>query len=139
VGIDTETSSFTVTVYTKKFKKRRKFRQLTNVPRNAIRYADAPYHSNQHLAASFRHYIPIPDSIFPLRWRDDYVSADSLALGKESLGINFQENYEEWDNYEMSLRNVKCGMYVAPSNIKNAGFGTYTAVPLSGNLYLSFR
>jgi len=43
---------------------------VKNVPRHALRFADAPYTSDIHSPLSFRYPIGIPDSIFPTAWRD---------------------------------------------------------------------
>jgi hypothetical protein len=102
-------------------------RRYRNVPRNRIRFADGLYQSDQHLAWSFRHYIPIPDSIFPLRWREDYKTAKSWNLGTLS---NIETTNALVTSYEKALREAKCGAYIAKSNIPNAGFGTYTAIDI---------
>lgn len=99
-------------------------RRLLNCKRSRIRYVLAPYQSNQHLPWAFRHYLPIPDEIFPLRWRNDYKPRDVWKLGQ----IN-EEAGEDVD-YEESVRNATCGMYLAESNIPNSGFGLYTAVDI---------
>eukprot|EP00547_Thalassionema_nitzschioides_P014871 CAMPEP_0194250442 /NCGR_PEP_ID=MMETSP0158-20130606/23056_1 /TAXON_ID=33649 /ORGANISM="Thalassionema nitzschioides, Strain L26-B" /LENGTH=1173 /DNA_ID=CAMNT_0038987265 /DNA_START=46 /DNA_END=3570 /DNA_ORIENTATION=- len=108
--------------------------KFKNIPRDCIRWVAAPYTSNQHLASSFRHFIPIPDSLFPYRWRSDYVRTSSLYLGRHDEGIDVElpENSYYQAEHEKVLRAAKCGVYFAPSNIPNAGFGTYTAVPLVG-------
>lgn len=108
--------------------------KFINIPRDCIRWTAAPYSSNHHLASAFRHYIPIPDSIFPHRWRTDYLKTSSLNLGHRNVGVDVesQENLHYQDEHESALRVAKCGVYFAPSNIPNAGFGTYTAVPLIG-------
>jgi hypothetical protein len=106
-----------------------------NVPRNRIRFADGLYQSDQHLAWSFRHYIPIPDSIFPLRWREDYKTAKSWNLGTLS---NIKPTNALATSYEKALREAKCGVYIAWSNIANAGYGTYTAIDIpAGGLTIS--
>jgi hypothetical protein len=102
-------------------------RRYRNVPRNRIRFADGLYQSDQHLAWSFRHYIPIPDSIFPLRWREDYKTAKSWNLGTLS---DVETTKALVTSYEKALREAKCGAYIAKSNIPNAGFGTYTAIDI---------
>ena len=47
-------------------KERPPIRLLKNFPRKSIKFVDKPYHSGQHLANAFRHYIPIPEGMFPL-------------------------------------------------------------------------
>jgi hypothetical protein len=121
-------------VYSKNTADRRLIRNHRGVPRESVRYADRPYHSDQHLSTSFRHYVPIPDSMFPHRWRNDYRSADELRLGTTSDGVDvaLAENAHLITDHENNVRAAKCGVYIAPSNIPNAGFGTYTAVPIIG-------
>ena len=43
---------------------------VTDVPAAAIRLADEPYTTDQHLANAFRHEIHIPDDVFPEAWKD---------------------------------------------------------------------
>jgi len=43
---------------------------VKNVPQKYIRYLDKPYTSDIHSKDAFRHYIEIPDEIFPEAWRD---------------------------------------------------------------------
>ena len=93
-------------------------RKYRNVPGNRIRIADGLYQSDQHLKWAFRHYLPIPDSIFPLRWREDYQTANSLNLGSLT---ELKGTAELEKDYEDSLRQAKCGLYLAKSNIPNAG------------------
>ena len=100
-------------------------RRFRGVPRERIRFVDAPYHSDQHLSWAFRHPIMIPDDIFPLSWRSDYKEASEWKLGKldtEDSVENAQEKYEK------ALREAKCGLYMARSNIPNAGFGTFAGI-----------
>lgn len=42
---------------------------ITNVPQDAILFADKPYTSEQHWKGSFRHHIGLMD-IFPEKWKD---------------------------------------------------------------------
>ena len=135
VGIDASGVTYKTHVYSKNLQKRKLIRSHHGVPRRAIRYADRPYHSDQHLESSFRHYIPIPDSMFPLRWRNEYTSAHALNLGKANPGmdLSLKEHARLMDDHEQAVRAVTCGVYFAPSNIPNSGFGTYTAVPLKGH------
>jgi len=132
--IDESGTAYKILVYSKVLQERKVIRKLRGVPRSAIRFSDHSYHSDQHLVSSFRHYIPIPDSMFPLRWRMDYNSASQLHLGTTNAGVDVElkENAHLIEEYEKNLRAAKCGIYFAPSNIPHAGFGTYTAVPLSG-------
>lgn len=109
-----------------------KIRRWKNAPRESIRFADAHFQSDQHLSSAFRHFIPIPDKLIPFRWRRDYATAASLHLGQVDLGIDLALP-ENQGMHEAEVRRVKCGVYFAPSNVPNAGFGTYTAVPLVGS------
>jgi len=43
---------------------------VTDVPAAAIRLADEPYTTDQHLPNAFRHEIHIPDDVFPEAWKD---------------------------------------------------------------------
>jgi len=45
-------------------------RFLTHYPRSSIRYFRRPYASDQHMSHAFRHYIEIPDEIFPEHWKN---------------------------------------------------------------------
>jgi hypothetical protein len=130
-----EDGTYRAEVFSKRLVVRRiKMRTIHNMPRHAIRFMDNKYHSDQHLKSAFRHYIPIPDSMFPLRWRTDYTSAAALRLGQRSGGtdLTLPENKHFHDEHEEAARNVSCGVYFAPSNIPHAGFGTYTALQLKG-------
>lgn len=103
-------------------------RRFRSVPRNRIRVTEGPYQSDQHLPWSFRYPIQIGDEIFPLRWRNDYKTASHWNLG----AINAEEKFSEavQEEYEQSIRKAKCGVYMAVSNIPNAGFGTYASVDI---------
>ncbi len=43
---------------------------VNSVPRQAIRFIDKMYSTDQHLANAFRHEIQIPDDVFPSQWLD---------------------------------------------------------------------
>jgi hypothetical protein len=43
---------------------------VTHVPREAIRFSDKIYTTDQHLENAFRHEIGIPDGVFPELWKD---------------------------------------------------------------------
>lgn len=45
-------------------------RLLTNYPRSSIHYFREPYQQDQMLPNAFRHFIEIPDAIFPPRWKN---------------------------------------------------------------------
>jgi hypothetical protein len=47
-----------------------KMHLVSKVPRQAIRFSDKLYTTDQHLPQSFRHWIGIPEEIFPDKWRD---------------------------------------------------------------------
>jgi hypothetical protein len=112
----------------------RLMRMYHNVPRDAVRIVPKAYQSTQHDPNAFRYFIPIPDVLFPARWRADYVRGSDLRLGKTDAGIDvhLEENFEQHTIHERKLRDVKCGNYFAPSNIPEAGFSQYTAVPYVG-------
>lgn len=129
--VDSEQSTYGVEVYSKFADPPKKIRRIQNMPRDRIRFAEAAYQSNQHLPSSFRHYIPVPDAMLPLRWRTDYMKSDSLRLGLLDAGLDMDLE-DRMAAHELTVREAKCGVYFAPSNIPNAGFGTYTAVPLAG-------
>jgi hypothetical protein len=120
--------TYDVEIYTKgNMKSGGILRYLANCPRDRIRFAWAAYQSSQHRPMAFRHYLPIPDDIFPHRWRDDYKPRESWKLGRigeSSIDVD----------YEATVRNATCGLYLAESNIPNGGFGLYTGVdiPASG-------
>eukprot|EP00539_Tryblionella_compressa_P012070 CAMPEP_0178807154 /NCGR_PEP_ID=MMETSP0745-20121128/16764_1 /TAXON_ID=913974 /ORGANISM="Nitzschia punctata, Strain CCMP561" /LENGTH=1120 /DNA_ID=CAMNT_0020467107 /DNA_START=31 /DNA_END=3391 /DNA_ORIENTATION=- len=98
-------------------------RRLKNCPAERIRLVDKPYQSDQHLPWAFRRYIPLSDDIFPFQWRDDYKPASYWELGKDPKpNVDF--------DYEKTLREVSCGLYLAESNIPNAGFGLYTGIDI---------
>jgi SET domain len=44
--------------------------QRTDVPRSAIRFFDLPYTTDLHLTTAFRHYVGIPNDLFPTQWRN---------------------------------------------------------------------
>ncbi|KAL3917310.1 MAG: hypothetical protein SGILL_004773 [Bacillariaceae sp.] len=44
--------------------------EVTNVPHSACTFIDLPYSSDIHLPGAFRHYIEIPDPIFPRQWEN---------------------------------------------------------------------
>jgi hypothetical protein len=118
VEVDNETLKYSIQLYAKPISQQRMFRQYINCPRGIIRFADRAYVSDQHLRWSFRHYIPVPDSLFPLRWRDDYKPGSFWELGASPTSVKSAETPRA---YEKTLREVKCGSYVAKSNIPNAG------------------
>ena len=69
----------------------------------------------------------IPDDSFPLPWRNDYKIGTEWNLGK----INLRESPENTQEaYEQALRKSRCGLYMAKSNIPNAGFGTYAGIEI---------
>eukprot|EP00522_Entomoneis_paludosa_P006884 CAMPEP_0172439204 /NCGR_PEP_ID=MMETSP1065-20121228/265_1 /TAXON_ID=265537 /ORGANISM="Amphiprora paludosa, Strain CCMP125" /LENGTH=625 /DNA_ID=CAMNT_0013187853 /DNA_START=20 /DNA_END=1897 /DNA_ORIENTATION=- len=44
--------------------------QVKEVPHVAVTVIDSPYTSDIHMKDAFRHYIGLPDEIFPQNWRD---------------------------------------------------------------------
>ena len=137
IGIDENEKTYEALVYKKQNEgaEREVFRHFINMPRKAIKFIEKSYHSDQHIINSFRHYIQIPDNIFPLQWRNEYSTAESLNLGKKNVGVKgFGE--DEVKLYEQKLEEAKCGVYVAPSNIRGAGLGTYVGVSMPGQFPL---
>jgi hypothetical protein len=126
--------TFQAHVFSKRGSVVTKIRKWKNIPREAIRFANAWFQSDQHLQSAFRHYIPIPDTMFPFRWRSDYATAESVLLGRKALeaDLPFSETELRNSRHEHEARNAKCGLYFAPSNIPNAGFGMYAGIPLAG-------
>ena len=123
VGADSP-QSYSVAVYAKPLAERRHIRSYVQFPRHRIRFVDKPYESDQHLPWSFRHFIGIPDSMFPLRWRDDYSSASFWNLG--SFAASEDSAPADYD-HEEKLRSVKCGSYMAKSSIPKAGMYLHEA------------
>lgn len=41
------------------------------IPRSAIRFVDESFTTDFHMYSAFRHYIEIPDSIFPTQWKNE--------------------------------------------------------------------
>lgn len=103
-------------------------RRFHNVPRHRIRFADSLYRSDMHLGKAFRHHVGLPDEIFPMQWRRDYWTAQDFRLGRYEGNAGLTQ--AQADNYEKSLRESSCGLYIAPSNIPGAGLGVYTGVNL---------
>lgn len=57
--------------------KKKSYHIVSKVPRLAIRFTDKMYTTDQHLSGAFRHWIGIPDDIFPQAWRDEKDASDS--------------------------------------------------------------
>ncbi|KAL3914099.1 MAG: hypothetical protein SGILL_006236 [Bacillariaceae sp.] len=49
---------------------------VKRVPHKAIVFLDKPETSDQHFAAGFRHYIELPDEMFPEAWRNSVEVAE---------------------------------------------------------------
>ena len=111
----------------------RTIREVFNTPREAIRFVDKPYHSNQFLENTFRHEIGIPDELFPLHWRDDYVDGNVMlrSWGKEKWD---EQSFERIEKHNDDLREAKCGLYYAPSTIPAAGKGIYAGIDIEAQL-----
>ena len=126
--------TYRAVVYSKNIEPMRVVRIFADIRKGEFRSAVPAYTSEQHLARSFRHYIPLPDWVFPFRWRSDYLAASELDLGGVETGVDgsLAENRQVLVDHEDALREVKCGVYFAPSNIPEAGFSAYTAVPYVG-------
>jgi hypothetical protein len=129
VDVNIDLDVYDVVVYSKGYPSQPKgnntiIRQLRGCPKDRIRVVDAPYQSSLHdPVMEFRHYIPIPDDEFPFHWRNDYKTSSYWNIG--AVG----ESRQTFD-FEESLRDASCGLYLAKSNIANAGFGLYTAIDI---------
>ncbi len=64
-----ETSGYTYTVLTR-FKGSTDIVEVKGVPHSAIILLEKPYMSDMHTFGAFRHWIEIPDEMFPQAWRD---------------------------------------------------------------------
>ena len=115
---DNEMMMYNIEMIVKPLSERTIGRRYLHLPRNRIRFVEPPYHSDQHLTWAFRKFIPVSDSIFPVRWREDYKVAESLNLGKLA---RVEETDDIAEAYEQAVRKAKCGIYIAPSNIPSAG------------------
>ena len=51
-------------------KEKEKYMKLIDIPRMAIRFTDRPYTSDIFLSQAFRHFIGIPDDMFPEAWKN---------------------------------------------------------------------
>ena len=58
---------------------------VSKVPRPAIRFTDKMYTTDQHLQQAFRHWIGMPDEIFPQAWRDEKEHVDETRANKDSF------------------------------------------------------
>ena len=58
-----------------------------------------------------------------------------MNLGKKNVGVK-DIGEDEVKLYEKKLEEAKCGVYVAPSNIRGAGLGTYVGVSMPGQFPL---
>jgi hypothetical protein len=142
IGSKDNGNTLQVEVYSKQSRELRKIGRHRSLPREDIRLVPSEYQSRQHHPYSFRHFIPLPTSLFPPRWRKDYISSQSLRLGIPDNGLDIgpTEYSLQRSLHEQNLRQVKCGTYVAPSTIPNAGFSQYTAIsyPTAGLTIVSF-
>lgn len=134
VGTTDEGATFRAVVYSKAPTVQGVIRRYHNLPRQALRVIQGTYQSQQHHPKSFRHFLPIPDTHFPSRWRTDYVRNQDLRLGTPNYGIDMKKpgNVNHESLHEKKVREAKCGVYFAPSNIPEAGFSQYTAIPYVG-------
>ena len=78
---------------------------VKHVPHEALVFMDRPGTSDQHVAQSFRHYIGIPDEIFPQGpWRniqdDDSIQDDEENEGEEEQEGGFVDEEDEEDEDE---------------------------------------
>mmetsp|Transcript_17467 Transcript_17467/g.27205 ORF Transcript_17467/g.27205 Transcript_17467/m.27205 type:complete len:1232 (-) Transcript_17467:51-3746(-) len=140
--VDEERNVYTTRIYEKKVFEDdnghlntggRLIREVTNTPRDAIRFVDRPYHSDQHLKTAFRHEIMIPDDMFPLHWRYDYVNGALLADSWRKENWD-EKSAEQKEQQTQKLREAKCGLYYAPSTIPNSGKGLYAGIDIDSQI-----
>jgi hypothetical protein len=134
VGTPDGGETFRAVIYSKSPLVQGGIRRYHNLPREALRVIHGTYQSQQHNPKSFRHFLPIPNAHFPSRWRNDYVRNQDLRLGTPDYGLDMKkpENFDHDSLHEKKVRGAKCGVYFAPSNIPEAGFSQYTAIPYVG-------
>jgi len=68
--------------------------QVLNVPHSAIVFIDQPNTSDQFVKEAFRHYIAIPDDVFPQVWKDrlvNNVEVDDESKTKSSDSSEHEE------------------------------------------------
>jgi hypothetical protein len=123
VAIDEDEHDYHIEVYGKGLYERGVIRRLRMTPPDRIRIVSPPYRTNLHRPSAVRQYFPIPDDIFPARWRKDYKPGKYWNIGA------IPDSNSLYD-YETSLRSVKCGLYLATSSIPNAGIGVFTGVDI---------
>lgn len=72
--------------------------------------------------------------LFPAHWKQNYQHSKSFHLGQlppESRAWNKEHSVE----FEESVRAETCGIYMAQSGLKDAGFGLYTSfIPKEGTV-----
>jgi len=96
------------------------WKQITNVPRQAIKFADNPYTTDLHMIGAFRQPIGIPDDILPHAWKrtdgDDEKQAGSSTYPTSrtrethhTVPDNYYETYKESPNYG-EMRKRKAGV-----------------------------
>merc|ERR1712032_856471 len=52
-------------------------KRVSNVPREAIKFADKPYTTDLHMIGAFRQPIGIPDDIMPDAWKNKVIDGQS--------------------------------------------------------------
>lgn len=72
------------------------------------------------------------DEIFPLHWREDYLSAKKAKLGVKNKGEHLSQAASDKlkEEFIQELREAKCGVYTAESTIPMAGKGMYVSVTI---------
>jgi hypothetical protein len=122
-------------------------RFLTNYPRSSISFFTKPYKSDLHLPKAFRHYIEIPDEIFPQQWmnrksrKHNYnQSEDEFQVG-DRIEVDFQnsgtwyvgkitgKNIDESTLYEVEFEDGNFQRSVPPQDIRRVGDILYAASP----------
>lgn len=70
-----------------------KSKLVEDVPREAFLFVDRPYTADIFLPNAFRHDIRIPDSIFPVSWRNNIVKKEKEpSLDRTVLGTSQETN-----------------------------------------------
>jgi hypothetical protein len=80
---------------------------VNQVPRQAIRFSDKIYTTDQHLPNTFRHFIGIPDELFPTQWKDLLTKSDDQGAEEsgndgdvEDVGAYSEDTNEHFQNQE---------------------------------------
>jgi hypothetical protein len=86
-----------------------------NVPSEAVTLMDVEWSRDQHLPNAFRHYIGLPDELYPVQWRLNKVT-------------NYTKQHSD-----------QCQLYLAESSIPNSGIGVFTADDIKKGQFVGER